>query len=209
MTKSEMRTAIRQWTQRRNIPDATVDSFMDFSQSRANRMLRIPPLEKYVAINASSNGTFAVPDDYLEAKSLQVPYNDTLLDLDRKTMREVKKLQVEQRTDYPLFFARVDTAFEMAPWSLGEDVDINLYYYSVMPFPAGEDETNWFFSNASDLILYGALEELSKYTRDEEGQARWKAAFEQEVNTLQAVEDRAAWSGNTPSISIGGSTGKY
>jgi hypothetical protein len=69
-----------------------------------------------------------------------------------------------------------------------------------------DTDTNWFTQEAPELLLYGGLQELSDYARDQESMQVWSGKFLSEVNTLQAVEDRAAWSGSTIGVTPGGST---
>ena len=80
----------------------------------------------------------------------------------------------------------------------GSSVDL-YYYYS--PDSLDEDtDTNWFVKFANDMLLYGALVELSLYIKNPEEALQWEAKFGAAVRDIQAMADNAEWSGSTITI---------
>lgn len=202
-----LRTAIKQWSQRKNIPDDVLNDFIEISLSRANRALRIPSVENYAALPISSTGLAALPDDYLEVKSADVLINGVTVNLERKSIQEVNSVSNTTLTGetVPKYFARFTDNIRIAPWGLGEDSFLNLYYFFAIPAMTLDTDTNWFTEYCPDVILYGALSELCSYTRDVEGVMLWNKKFDETINLVQSVEDRAMWSGSTLAVSAGGS----
>jgi hypothetical protein len=213
-----IRDMVKEWSQRRNIPDDTIDAFIEIGLSRACRQLRIPPLEGVTSIVPSADGYIELPNDFQEVKELSVPNAQGVTIFERKAIHQVDAVagsydaldvgKACMLNGVPLtgsaIFARVGNFLRVAPWDAS--VSINLYYNKIL-FPLQSDtSTNWFTDYAPELLLYGAMSELSAYTRDNEGMQIWDRKFSGEVSTLQGVEDRAAWMGSTLAISVGGST---
>jgi hypothetical protein len=201
-----IRDSVKQWSQRRNIDDATLNDFIEIALSRANRMLRIPPLEGFSALPVDVNGFAELPPNFIEAIELQFVSGGREYILDRKAISEVDYLSNSPRGGSPCVFGRFGNYFRVAPWNLGDELFVNLYYYKSLPPLVQDTDLNWFTEQAPELLLYGALTELADYTRDRDSRQVWDGKFSQEVSTLQAVEDRAAWSGSTIGVTPGGST---
>lgn len=202
-----IRTAMKQWSQRKNIPDEVLNDFIEISLSRANRALRVPSLEGYTSLAISSTGLATLPDDYLEAKSVDVLINGVTVNLERKSIQEVDSVSnttIGGATN-PLYFARFMDTLRIAPWGLGTGYSLNLYYFLALPVLSSDTSTNWFTKYCADVLLYGALSELCSYTRDVEGVMLWGKKFDEAINLVQSVEDRAAWAGSTLSVSLNGS----
>jgi hypothetical protein len=202
-TRGELREAIKEYSRRKNIPDSTINGFMELALSRANRSLRIPPLEAYTTPIVSVDGYFDIPNDFLEAKEISVSINGNQIILERKSINEVDYMYSRVGGD-PCIFGRLGNQFRIAPWGL-EETPVYMYYYNIIPKMVDDQQYNWITVYAPELILYGGLAELSKYTRDTEGQQRWDAEFNTAVNILQGVEDRAEWRGSTIGVTITGS----
>jgi hypothetical protein len=196
---------LKEWSQRKNIPDDTLATFLEVAQSRANWALRIPSLEKAAPLPISSTGYIQIPDDFLQMKELNVIIGDEIKILDRKTIQEVDSVAKMYTTGKnPEIFGRWNNYFRIAPWSLGEGYTANIYYYKSLP-ELTSGETNWFTDSAPNILLYGAMAELCDYTRDTEGMKLWTGKFENEINIVQAVEDNAEWAGSSLAVSVGGS----
>lgn len=205
-TLLDIRTAVKQWSQRKQIPDATIDDFINITIQRASRSLRIPPMEKEVTPTVDANGYFAIPADFIEAKEVVAVRSNQTYVLDRKAIHEVDRV-FDTSPGRPLIFGRSLGNFRVAPYdSPDPDETIYLYYYAMFGTLQDDTDCNWLSSAAGEVLLYGALAELAAYTRDEESEARWKAKFGEEIGRLQAVEDRAAWEGSTLNVTPGGST---
>jgi len=201
-----IRASVRQWSQRKAIPDDILNDFIEIALSTANRALRIPSLEAYQALPLDANGYALIPTDYIEAKEAYVEINGVNVLLERKAINEVDFVaNANGVSGIPCFFGRFGTHFRVAPWS-GETSTLNLYYYNIIPAMPDDDSTNWFTLYAPEVLLYGALAELCNYTRDNEGIQIWSQKFTTAINTIQAVEDRAMWNGSTIGISLKGST---
>lgn len=203
-TLLDLRTALKQWSQRQNIPDSVLDDFVNIAVTRAVRQLRIPPMEKSFDLAVDASGYFTIPSDFLEVKEVVSVRNNQNIILERKSIHEVDHMN-NQSPGCPRFFGRYKGTFRIGPYDAATNDTVAFYYYATMAPLVGDADCNWLSSNSGDLVLYGALAELSSYTRDDEGEARWNAKFNQELALLQGIEDRSAWQGGTIGISLGGS----
>lgn len=206
----DLRTAMKQWSQRQNIPDATLDDFINIALNRAVRQLRIPPMEKSFDLVVDEDGYFTIPSDYIEVKEVVSVRNNQNIILERKAIHEVDFMN-NQSPGCPRYFGRFKGSFRLGPYDspaydAPEDQDtVAFYYYSTLAPLVVDADCNWVSSNAGELLLYGALAELCAYTRDDEGEQRWLGKFNGEMQILQGMEDRSAWQGGTLGISVSGS----
>ena len=202
--RAGIRNSLKQWSQRRNIPDEVLNDFIELALSKANRALRIPPLEAVSSIPFDTNGYLALPSNFIEVKQLRVTLNDKNIILERKHIDEVDYLAGRLEGD-PCYFGRFGNYFRVAPYD-SSITDATLYYWYAIPPMPDDTTTNWFTQYAPEVLLYGALQELADYTKDGERSAQWAAKFNEAISILQAMEDRAAWSGSTIGIRLGGSS---
>ena len=191
----ELRTLVKDWSNRTDISNSVIDSFINIAQDRANRILRLPILEGFSTISVSNN-TLLLPADYLEAKSLVVTVNGKAVELERKDLAFVTKQQNNQGN--PKYFARKQSKFVIAPDSDVSSAD--LYYYYVAADLVNDADTNWFVEHGTDLLLYGALSELSLYTKNTEDALQWEAKFKATAQDIMKMADDADWSGSTIGI---------
>lgn len=191
----ELRTLVKDWSNRTDISNSVIDSFINIAQDRANRILRLPILEGFSTISVSNN-TLLLPADYLEAKSLVVTVNGKAVELERKDLAFVTKQQNNQGN--PKYFARKQSKFIIAPTSDVSSAD--LYYYYVAADLVNDTDTNWFVEHGTDLLLYGALSELSLYTKNTEDALQWEAKFKATAQDIMRMADDADWSGSTIGI---------
>jgi hypothetical protein len=191
----ELRTLVKDWSNRTDISNSVIDSFINIAQDRANRILRLPILEGFSTITVTNNALL-LPTDYLEAKSLVVTVNGKAIELERKDLAFVTKQQNNQGN--PKYFARKQSKFVIAPDSDVSSAD--LYYYYVAANLVNDADTNWFVEHGTDLLLYGALSELSLYTKNTEEALQYEAKFKATAQDITRMADDADWSGSTIGI---------
>jgi hypothetical protein len=202
-----IRASVKQWSQRKSIPDEVLNDFIEIALSTATRALRIPPLEFFQSLPISANGYVELPYDFQEAKEVYLVINGKNVLLERKSINEVDwNMNASTGVSTPYFFGRFGNYLRIAPWNGSEDALLNLYYYKIIPPMPDDQATNWFTKYAPEVLLYGAMQELCNYTRDLDGMQIWKSKFDESIGIIQAVEDRAAWNGSTIGISLKGST---
>ena len=185
----ELRALVKDWANRKDIPDSVYNSFINLAQDRANRVLRIPVLEGYNNnLTINSEGAIALPEDYLEAKAVSIDYAGRTYDLERKALPTVVGMQTD--VGLPKYFARQQNRFLIAPLNT-EVTSVKLYYYIVVNNLVNDADTNWFVEQGTDLLLYGALAELALYTKNTEEAQLFESKFRGSASELEAMAMKA------------------
>jgi hypothetical protein len=192
----ELRALVKDWANRKDIPDVIYNSFINLAQDRANRVLRIPVLEKVSATLPIVNGTIILPSDYLEAKALTITVAGRTVDLQRKDLPYV--LSKELDGGYARYFAREANKFILGPH--GNAITAKLSYYYVASDLVNDADTNWFVEYGTDLLLYGALAELALYTKNTEEAQMFESKFRGAAAEIENMAMQAESSGSTLGI---------
>lgn len=200
-TLLDLRGRVRAWSNRKDLSDELLNDFINIAQARLNRLLRVPPLEAEATLSPDAEGIVRVPREYLEM--ISVWYTDATgrrVSLDRKDAAYSKELASASK-GCPRFFARQGYDIQLSPVPQDSVPDsLELYYYASLQPLTQDTDINWFTEDAPEVLLYGALTELSLYLRDEIGAGQWEAKFQNHSAEIQNMEDTAMWSGGTLAI---------
>tara|TARA_R100000951_G_scaffold78927_1_gene66953 strand:- start:349 stop:960 length:612 start_codon:yes stop_codon:yes gene_type:complete len=192
----DLRALVKDWGNRTDISDPTLNSFINIALDRATRVLRLPVSEDFTTIAVYAN-ELTLPSNYIETKSLTVGINGRTVELQRKDLAFVSK-QISNETGQPKYFARKQNKFIIGPSSTITTAD--LYYYYATANLVSDTDTNWFVQQATSMLIYGSLVELSLYTKNPEEAAQWEGKFRAEAAELVNMADNADWSGSSISI---------
>ncbi|MDC1406050.1 hypothetical protein N8314_00685 [Akkermansiaceae bacterium] len=200
-TLLDLRERVRAWSNRKDLSDDLLNDFINIAQARLNRLLRIPPLEADATLTPDANGTVRIPREFLEM--IAIWYTDAQgnrVSLDRKDIAYLNQ-HSSQEEGCPLFFARQGFTLYLSPIPESVTADsLELYYYATVQPLTQDEDANWFTEDAPEVLLYGALTELSLYLRDEIGAGQWEAKFQNHSQEIQNIENNAMWSGGTLAI---------
>jgi len=197
-TLSDLRTRVKDWANRSDISNGLIDDFINTALDRALRLLRLPVMEATATLSVLDNGVTILPNDYIEAKELSLSYAGRTIGLQRKDANFVDKA-LSTYTGAPQYFARKQNKLIIAPAPLTGST-VNLYYYYSPDSLEEDTDTNWFVKFANDMLLYGALVELSLYIKNPEEAVQWEAKFGSALRDIQNMADSAEFSGSTLSI---------
>lgn len=194
MNKGQLRTHFLNLLNRTDCSNALADTFLDQSISRAQRTLRIPPMEKTATFTIStSTSAITIPSDFLEI----IDFYHGNTNISRVPLSKLVEMKVGGAQGTPKYFSRQDSEFLIYPYPTTGSVVIN--YYASFPALVNDSDTNDLALIASDLIAYGALSYAADHFLDER-----KAAFESGYQTfmleLTAQSNTADVSGTVQSI---------
>ena len=194
-----MRELVKDWADRSDLGDSKIDNFINIAVQRANRLTKVPAIENVVTIPLV-NDDIPIPADYLQAKQLTIAVGGITFHLERKDIQFVETL-ASAGSGTPSFFARKLDVFVIAPrpQSVTEAV---LYYWRELDSLVDDTDTNWYITDGSTAILYGALKELGVYISDEAFAASWDGQFQTALSEIQRQYDTSEWSGDTLSVTI-------
>lgn len=190
-TYGEIRTKFLSRLNRRDCSNSLADGFLQDAITRTQRLLRVPAMERGVAITISDvsyfdNGYLAVPVDYLKMREISVTLADgTKRSLVRKPLAEVQAGTALQ--DYPYSYARQGASFVLAPYPLVDQV-IRIDYYAEFPTTDEVDDRTNLTDTASDLLVYGALSYAADHWSDKRGES-FEGRYTQILSDIQAMAD--------------------
>lgn len=177
---------------RRDITDTQADSFIQKAVTRVQRVLRIPPMEKSIAVtydgSVFNNGQIPIPSDYLRLIAISAtPPGCEEREIKQKDLQSV--LALVPINDRPTGFARRGGYWQFGPTPPAGTV-FRIDYYDEFPAFANATDTNYLTQGAQDLITYGALSFASDYFLDKRGPG-FEATFLRIVNEIenQAQQD--------------------
>jgi hypothetical protein len=198
---ADMRSKVVDWADTAVIADSVVDDFINISVGKLADAVRVRSMEATTVLPLSPDGSVAIPDDYTQSKSFKVTVGGGQdIFLERKALDYVEERNTWS-SGYPQFFARKGDRFVLATMPSGIS-DAELIYYREPDTLVADTDTDWFITNATSAVLFGALVELGAYTSDEEFSAIYTGKFTQAAVQVQAIEDAANWSGDTLSIGL-------
>jgi hypothetical protein len=208
MNYGEVKTQFTGLFNRRDLTanPALVDTFVQQAILRAQRELRIPPMEKSVEITWDSAAYGAeglpIPADLLELKDISYSDDTTARTLRLAGLNDVLRLRVVNTVDPPQIYSRRGQNYVFGPEPT-DGMVVRLDYWSTFSELTQDTDTNWLTESAWDLIISGALAAAAVYYVDKRSGA-FEEQFQQakaEVQTL-ADDDEASNGVVSPAYSL-------
>lgn len=194
MNKGELRAHFKALLNRTDCSDALADTFIDQSIARAQRVLRIPSMEKTQTYNiTASTSTLIIPADFLEI--IDMYYANT--NLTRVPLSKYVEMSQPGENGTPRYFTREGENIKVYPYPTSGSISMN--YYGQFTVMTADTDENDLAIIASDLITYGALGYASDYFLDERGPL-FEQKFAQFLAELQEQANDAEVSGTVQAM---------
>lgn len=179
-----------------------VTTFIAQGEARIYRDLRVIDME-VTASETITNGSFALPADYLKMRNLYVTdaTGAYLYELRRQSpawLRGTYQIQSAQGT--PQFYAREGQNIIVGPYP-DASYPVSMLYYSRLASLSNTNTTNWLITKNPDLIFAAAMVELAIYTQDQAALQYWESKYGQVMSAVQGADKRERMSGGAPSMS--------
>ncbi len=166
-----------------------LEEYLALAEVKLNRDLRIPAMEQQ-AVLTTSNGAAAVPTDLLSIKMIETNETDTP-PLKEKDADYLASLSDD--VDTPCFWARKAQTLVFKPVpSDGTQLDM-IYYKSLTPL-SDSNTTNWFSTNASDVLRDAALSELIMMINEDLSE-HYEQKYQQSKAQVQAMSEKVDFQG--------------
>jgi hypothetical protein len=137
----------------------------------------------------------AVPDDFLETKSLKLTSTNPQTPLQFLSIdaldNEAANYTASAR---PKFFGVVGGQFRLVP-TPDSNYTTELTYYAKLTKLSSTVASNWLLASNPDIYLYGALLQAAPYLQDDARIQTWATLYERALNDSQTADDRGASSG--------------
>jgi hypothetical protein len=130
--------------------------------------LRTRDMETRATITADQE-YMAVPDDFLEARSMTVTGSPED-SLHYSTPQQFADAASSYTSGTPQTYTIVDGSFRFGPAPTSSSIE--LIYFAKIPALTEDDDTNWLLTKLPTAYLYGALFQSSVYTGNPEDDAR-------------------------------------
>jgi len=198
---ASLQSALTDYAARTDL-STVVTTFIAQGESRIYRKARVMDME-VVAAETITNGSFALPSDYLEMRNLYVTdaTGAYLYELQRKSpawLRGTYGIQSSQGT--PQYYAREAQNIVVGPYP-DASYPVSMLYYSRLASLSNTNTTNWLTTKNPDFIFAAAMVELAIYTQDQTALQYWEGKFTSILSDVQDADKRERMSGGAPSMS--------
>jgi len=199
-TYSELKTAVGNWLNRSDLTTYIPDLVM-LGEKRVYRDLRIRAMETALSSTISS-GVIALPSDYIELKSAYVDGSPTQI-LQRKTSEFIyTNYPARSSSGKPKFIGREGSSFIFGPYP-DSAYTVKGIYYARLSALSTSNETNWFTTNAPDILLFASLIEAEVFIKNDERLPVWQTKYDQIAAQLTAEDQREQYSGSSLRMTVG------
>jgi len=198
-TFSELKTAVASWLNRSDLTSEIAD-FVTLGEARIYRELRISAMETALS-SAISSGVVAVPSDYVALKHAYVDGAPTRQLLRAEPGFIYAKYPSRAATGKPSYIAREGSNFIFGPYP-DSNYTIKGIYYKRLPALSDSNTTNWFTSNAPDLLLYACLTAAEPFIKNDQRLIVWESMYQSAKDAIEREERDEQFSGDGLSMSV-------
>lgn len=193
-------TAITDYLARSDL-SSFVPNFLQNCQGKIYRSLRLRTME--TALSGSiAGGVLAVPADYLELKYAYLTTDPSTF-LERTTPELIyTKWRTRSASGRPLEIAREAENFIFGPFP-DDTYAVAGIYYKQLTLLSASNTTNWFTTNAPEVMLYGALLEAQPFLMNDKRLPTWQMLYDQALETVKRADRRENFSGSTLATKVG------
>jgi hypothetical protein len=194
MNYGELQAQFEGLLKRRDMTPTQSSIFLQQAVSRVQRVLRIPPMEKSVAVTYDGStfhdGQIPIPNDYLRLIGITVstPYGEK--EVKQKDLATVLNDRSSGVADTPRSFVRRGGLWEFGPEPLVGTV-IRIDYYDEFPTLSAPTDSNFLTAGPTDLVIYAALTYAGEWFVDKRTPT-WEARFQSIVAEIQNQADQDA-----------------
>lgn len=189
---STLQTEIANWLHRSDLT-TYIQTFISLGEDRIYRELRVKTMETALS-GAISAGVLALPSDYIELKYAYVV--DTNSFILQRTTPDALYQRYPDRTagGSPRFIAREGSNFIFGPYP-DSTYTIKGIYYARLTKLSDVNTSNWFITDAPNLLLFAALAEAAPFLQNDERIPIWEAKYQDQKSQVQREDDNEALSG--------------
>ena len=194
-TYEGLKSSLANWLNRTDLTTEIPD-FISLAEDRLSQEVRVPTIEKTIAVVLDANGAVTIPPDFLELK--YAFYNEN--PLERVSLTELRSSLITSGD--PVIFAREARKFVFQPIPTMTATDRLIFiYYKNVPVLSALNPTNELLEMGPQLYLYGSLVEASNFLGSDP--SRWETSYQSALSRLLLHARTAEFAGSTPQISSG------
>ena len=177
---------------------SVIPDFVTMAEAEFNRTLRVR--EMSVRTQGPIDSQYVkLPDDFLGMRNIEL-MTDPVTPLEYKNLQNLDIHRRNDKTGKPLYYSIVQNSIEFAPVP-DETYTLEIVYYQKVP-TLSSNTTNWLLDNHPDAYLYGTLQHSAPYLQSDERVGVWAGKYQQVIEQITTSDEKAKFSGSTPSISF-------
>lgn len=182
-----LQTAVADYLARDDLTDF-IPNFIQNAENKVYRTLNLRNEETALSVSISA-GVAAVPADFKVLKFAY--YNATPVQLLRWVGVEELYNDYSDRseTGYPYIISREGANFVFGPVSV--DGTLSGIYYAKLSALSSSNTTNWYTTNAPEVLLYGALLESAPFIQDDARLQTWGQMYQSAIDTIKDEQKNA------------------
>lgn len=195
---STLKSSIASFLHRTDLTDV-IPEFIADGEARIYNDLRIRAMETAFT-GTTSGGSIALPSGFIEWVYLYVDA-ETPQKLERRDYGWIVNAYPVD-TGTPKYFARDGDTLKFGPTP---DSNIALVgsYYKRLPALSDSNTTNWFITDAPDLLRYAALCEAAPYIGGDSRIPVWESKYQSIRSRLEKTDRREKTSGSVIATRVG------
>ena len=191
-TYSELKASVADWLNRSDLT-AAIPDFIALAEAQMERKLRTRQMISRATATVNTEYS-ALPDDFLEVKSLKLQTNP-VTPLQFETIDSLDNLSTQYLSaGKPRFFSIVGGQIRTVPIA-DTSYTAELVYYAKLSKLSDSNTTNWLLTASPDIYLYGALMQAAPYLKDDARIGTWSQMYLTALQDLQTADDRGSTSG--------------
>jgi hypothetical protein len=193
MNYGELQAQFEGLLKRRDMTPTQSSIFLQQGVSRVQRVLRIPPMEKSIAVTYDglffADGRLPVPNDFLRLIAITARAPDgTEYEVKQKDLATV--LKDRSGSGCPRSFTRRGGVWEFGPMPPVGTV-FRIDYYDEFPALSTPTDENFLTAGPTDLVIYAALTYAGEWFVDKRTPV-WEQRYQSIVNEIQNQADQDA-----------------
>lgn len=184
LTYAELQSEMTAWGKRSDLT-AKYASFITLAEASILRELKLR-VNETTATGTTSGATIAIPTGCDRILRVEITANGVSYTLDYTSPNGIEPLTYS--TGFPSRFTVEDGAIRLlsAP---ADSYTYTVYYIPNLDALSDTNTTNWALTNAPDVYLFGALEQMSHYALDQEQAAKYHGMFLGAMDSVKRVDE--------------------
>lgn len=149
-----------------------------------------------------SSGVIAIPSDYIELKNAYLDASPIYV-LEKKPSEWIyRNFPLRSADSIPIYIAEDAGNYIFGPFP-DSGYTVKGTYYKRLTALSASNTTNWFTTNAPDILLFACLCEAEPFIKNDQRLTVWENKYQQVKSRLELAETRSILSGSTLSVSAG------
>lgn len=170
---------------------SVIQTFITLAEAKFNRAIRTRQMIKRATANVDGR-FFAMPADFLEARSFQLNTNPiTVLEYVTEGYGNTLNSNTYVSSGKPVKFTVVGTQLEVIP-APDTTYEAELTYFGKISALSDDNTSNWLLTSNPDIYLYGALLQSAPYLKDDSRIAVWAQLYTSCIDELNVADQRAS-----------------